>query len=199
MYFVGEFAPGKSILWHAGASSVSIAGIQLSKGDKASAIYVTASSQEKIDYCKTLGATEGFNYKTQDWAQEILKVTGGKGVDIIIDFVGAPYFQSDLNSAARDGHIVLLGALGGITLPAGVDLSGFVYKCLRYEGSSLRSRDPTYQGKLRDSLEDHALPKLKDGSYKIPIERVFSWENVVDAHKLMESNQTKGKIICTIS
>jgi NADPH:quinone reductase-like Zn-dependent oxidoreductase len=79
MYKVGEFTKGKTILWHAGASSVSIAGIQLSKIGGASAIYVTAGSQEKIDFCvNELGATAGFNYKTQDWAKEILEVTDGR-------------------------------------------------------------------------------------------------------------------------
>ncbi|KAI9724742.1 MAG: hypothetical protein M1812_000017 [Candelaria pacifica] len=199
MYLVGDFKPGKSILWHAGASSVSIAGIQLSLADKASAIYVTAGSQEKIDFCvKELGATAGFNYHEQDWSKEILKATNGKGVDMIIDFIGASYFQGNLNAAAMDGRIVTLGAMGGIQLPAGVDMSAFIRKRLRYEGSSLRSRDPEYQGRLRDSLANHALPKFKDGSFKIPIEKVFPFEEIVDAHKLMESNKTKGKIICTI-
>ena len=199
MYLVGEFAPGKSILWHAGASSVSIAGIQLSKADNASAIYVTAGSQEKIDFCiKELGATAGFNYNTQDWAQEILNATDGKGVDVIIDFVGASYFQGNLKAAARDGRIVTLGTLGGTKLPDGVDISAFLFKRLRFEGSSLRSRDENYQGKLRNTLADHALPKMREGSFKILIEKVLPWEQIVEAHQLMESNKTKGKIICRI-
>ena len=200
MYLVGEFAEGKSILWHAGASSVSIAGIQLSRTGKASAIYVTASSQEKIDFCvKELGATAGFNYHTQDWSKEILNATDGKGVDIIIDFIGGSYFQGNLNAAARDGHIVNLGQMGGSKLPNGVDIGAFIFKRLRYEGSSLRSRDPEYQGRLRDTLEEHAIPKFKDGCYKIFVEKVFPWEEIVEAHKLMEKNVSKGKIICTIS
>lgn len=199
MYLVGEFAPGKSILWHAGASSVSIAGIQLSVADNASAIYVTAGSDHKIDFCvKELGATAGYNYHTQDWSQEILKATDGKGVDIIIDFVGQSYFQGNLDAAARDGRIVNLGALSGSHLAAGVDLSAFVRKRLRFEGSSLRSRDEEYQGKLRNTLADHALPKLQDGSFKVFVEKVFPWEDIVQAHKLMETNETKGKIVCTI-
>ena len=198
MYLVGEFAPGKSILWHAGASSVSIAGIQLSKAGNASAIYVTASTQDKIDFCKGLGATEGFNYKTQDWAKEVLAATDGKGVDLIIDYVGPNYFGGNLAAAARDGRIVNLGTLGGIMLKEEVDLSAFVRKRLRYEGSSLRSRDEGYQGRLRNQLVEHALPKFKDGTFKVPIEKVFQWKEVVEAHKLMESNQTKGKIICKI-
>ncbi len=198
MHLVGEFSKGNSILWHAGASSVSIAGIQLAKLAGASAIYVTASSQEKIDFCvKELGATAGFNYKTQDWSKEILKVTDGKGVDVIIDFVGATYFQGNLQAAARDGHIVNLGMLGGSILPAGVDISYFVMKRIRYEGSSLRSRDPVYQGKLRDKLEEY-LPQFEDGTLKIFVEKVLDWKDIIEAHKLMEKNTTKGKIICTV-
>ena len=199
MYLVGGFTPGKTILWHAGASSVSIAGIQLSRADNATAVYVTAGSQEKIDFCvKQLGATAGFNYHTQNWSEEILKATGGKGVDIIIDFIGQNYFQGNLDAAARDGHIVNLGAMSGTKLPAGVDIGAFVRKRLRFEGSSLRSRDEDYQGTLRNTLAEHALPKMREGSFKIPIEKVFPWEEVVKAHQLMESNQTKGKIICRI-
>ena len=199
MYLVGEFAPKKSILWHAGASSVSIAGIQLSKADHASEIYVTAGSQEKIDFCvKELGATGGFNYHTQNWSEEILKATDGKGVDVIIDFIGQNYFQGNLDAAARDGRIVNLGLMSGTKLPAGVDISAFVRKRLRFEGSSLRSRDEDYQGKLRNTLADHALPKMQDGSFKIFVEKVFPMEQIVEAHKLMETNKTKGKIICTV-
>lgn len=199
MYLVGEFGPKKTILWHAGASSVSIAGIQLSKADSAAAIYVTAGSQEKIDFCvKELGATAGFNYHTQDWAKEILKTTDGKGVDVIIDFIGQNYFQGNLDVAARDGHIVNLGAMSGTNLPAGVDIGAFVRKRIRFEGSSLRSRDEDYQGKLRNTLVEHALPKMRKGEFKILIEKVFPWEDIVKAHELMESNKTKGKIICKI-
>ena len=199
MYPVGEFTKGKSILWHAGASSVSIAGVQLSKAAGAGAIYVTAGSQEKIDFCvKELGATAGFNYKTQDWAKEILNVTDGKGVDLVIDFVGQSYFQGNLDVAARDGHIVNLGAMSGTKLPAGVDIGAFVRKRIRFEGSSLRSRDTEYQGRLRDKLEEY-LPRFEDGSFKLFVEKVIPWEEVVDAHELMEKNVTKGKIICTIS
>jgi len=199
MYLVGQFAPGKSILWHAGASSVSIAGIQLSKADSASAIYVTAGSQDKIDFCvKELGATAGFNYHTQDWSKEILKATDGKGVDVIIDFVGQNYFQGNLNAAAPDGHIVNLGFLSGTKLPADVDIGAFVIKRLSFHGSNLRARDEEYQGKLRNTLVEHTAPKMRDGSFKVLVERVFPWEEIVEAHLLMESNRTKGKIICRI-
>ena len=161
---------------------------------------MTAGSQEKIDFCtKELGATAGFNYHTQDWAKEIQNATGDKGVDIIIDFIGAPYFQGNLDAAGRDCHIVHLGAMGGTKLPDGVDIGAFIRKRVRFEGSSLRSRDEDYQGKLRNQLEEHAMPKFKDGSFKVFVEKVFDWEDIVKAQELMESNKTKGKIVCKIS
>lgn len=198
LFLIGEFKKGQSVLWHAGASSVSIAGIQLAKGEGASAIYVTASSQEKIDFCKSLGATEGFNYKEGNWSEELLKATGGKGVDVIVDFVGATYFNQNLDAVARDGRIVNLGFLGGAVVKEPVDLGRFLRKRCRFEGSSLRSRDEDYQGKLRDQLVEHALPKLKDKTFEVPVEKVFKWTEIKEAHELMESNQTKGKLICTV-
>jgi len=200
MYLIGQFKPGDSILWHAGASSVSIAGIQLAVAEKASAVYVTASSQDKIDFCKSLGATDGFSYKENggNWAEPLLKATGGKGVDVIVDFVGASYFDQNLEAAGRDGRIVNLGALGGNTLPGGIDISRFLRKRLRFEGSSLRSRDEAYQGKLRDMLVEHALPRFIDGRFKVVVEKVFKMEEIQKAHELLESNLTKGKIICTV-
>lgn len=167
MYIIGEFAPGKSILWHAGGSGVSIAGIQLSKANGASAVFATTRSDDKCEFCvKTLGATAAYNTQKQDWAAEVLKATDGKGVDIIVDFIGPTTFAGNLDAAARDGRIVNLATLGGMKLQSGMaepNFGNFVRKRLRFEGSSLRSRDEEYQGKLRNQLHDHALPKFKDG------------------------------------
>jgi NADPH:quinone reductase-like Zn-dependent oxidoreductase len=198
LYLVGGFTEGKSVLWHAGASSVSISGQQLSLGGGASAVYATARSDEKCEFCvKELGATAAFN-QTKDWAEEVLKATDGKGVDIIVDFVGAPTFAGDLKALARDGVCVNLGQMGGMVLPAGVEISALVYKRLSYVGSTLRSRDEVYQGKLRDQLAEHAMPKFIDGSFKVHIEKVLDWKDIIQAHELMESNQTKGKIIMRV-
>ena len=198
MYVVGDYKPGQSILWHAGGS-VSFCGIQLAKADGAGAIYVTTSTQEKIDFCKSIGATEGFNYKEGDWSEGVLKHTDGKGVDLIIDVIGAEYFNQNLNAAAQECHIVSLGTMSGAVVRQPVDVSRFLRKRLRYEGSTLRARSEEYQGKLRDRLVELALPKFVDGSFKVYIERVFDWKDVQKAHELLASNTTKGKIICLVS
>jgi NADPH2:quinone reductase len=187
------------VLWHAGASSVSISGIQLAKASGAKAIYATAGSQEKIDFLeKELGVTKAFNYKTQDWAAEIQQATGGAGVSLIVDFIGATYFQGNLDAAARDARVVLLGLMGGGKLPDGVNIAPLLFKRIRIEGSTLRSRDEEYQRKLRDTLVDHALPKFCDGTFKVFVEKIFPFDQILQAHQLLESNTTKGKIICVV-
>ena len=201
MYLIGEFEPGKSILWHAGASSVSIAGQQLSVANGASATFATARSDEKCEFCvKELGAKAAYNTKNEEWDKSVLRDTDGKGVDIIIDYIGPDAFAANLNAAARDGRIVNLATLSGQKLKdGGADISAFVRKRLRFEGSSLRSRDEAYQGRLRDQLVDHAMSRFKDGSFRVIIEKVYPWEQIQDAHRQMASNDTKGKLICVIS
>ncbi|KAI1380885.1 quinone oxidoreductase putative [Hypoxylon crocopeplum] len=198
LHLVGEFAPGKTVLWHAGASGVSISGIQLSLDSGASAVFATAGSDEKCRFIeRELGATKAFNYKTQDWAQEILAATGGKGVDLIVDFIGASYFQKNLMVAGMDARWVTLGLMGGTKLD-NVDYAMLLYKRIRLEGSTLRSRDADYQGRLRDKLAEY-IPHFDSGKLKVLIDTVLPMEDIVKAHQLLEENKTTGKIICTVS
>lgn len=204
MYEIGEFAAGKSVLWHAGASSVGIAGQQLCRENGASQVFATARSDAKVKFCKeTLGSSEAWNTTTTTgWDEEVLKATGGKGVDIIVDFIGSFFaifllalllvyandnrphtgpdtFAQNLNAIARDGRIVNLATLSGMHLKdTNANFGAFVAKRIRYEGSSLRSRDEVYQGKLRDHLVEHALPMFVDGRIKSVIEKVFPWREI---------------------
>jgi NADPH:quinone reductase-like Zn-dependent oxidoreductase len=196
MYLVAGFESGKSILWHAAASSVSAAGIQLSRADGASAIHTTASSQEKLDFAKGLGATDFYNYRTQDWSEALQAQTAGQGVDIIIDFVGGPYFEGNLKAAAKDGHIVTLAALGGYEIPGAASVLPFIVKRLRFEGSTLRARSEEYQGRIRDLLASK-LGKFSSGEFKTNVDRTFPMEDIQQAHALLESSDRIGKMICT--
>lgn len=197
LHLVLGFTKGKSILWHAGASGVGIAGIQLSKLAGASEVYATAGTDEKCKFVtEKIGATAAFNYKQQDWAAEIKEKTGGKGVDFIVDFVGGSYFQKNLDAAARDCRIVMLGTLGGSKVPD-ADIGQILFKRIRIEGSTLRSRDEDYQGKLRDRLQEY-LPKFDSGELKIIIDQVMPWEKIQEAHGYMEDAKNSGKIVCTI-
>jgi len=198
LHLVGCFKPGDNVLWHAGASAVSIAGIQLAKAAGAEKIFITAGSDAKVEFCKELGATSGFNYNKDDWVKGIQDATNGHGVDVIVDFIGKDYSQGNLEAAAIDGRIVQLASLSGSKLAAGLDIGLLENKRIRWEGSRLRSRPLDYQSKLRNLLVEFALPKFVDGTFKVPIERDFSWKDIQAAHTLMESNQSKGKIICHV-
>ncbi|KKP04647.1 zinc-binding dehydrogenase [Trichoderma harzianum] len=200
MYKIGEFTRGKSILWHAGASGVSISGIQLALSAGASAVYATARSDEKCDFCvNTLGATAAFNTTDPNWVDQVMKATDGKGVDIIADLIGPDVFAENLKIAAKDARIVLIGLMSGFTFKKEFDMGLLAFKRVRYEGSTLRSRDEEFQRKLRDTFVSEALPQFQSGQFKVYIEKVLPWEKIIDAHKLMETNKIMGKIICTIN
>jgi NADPH:quinone reductase-like Zn-dependent oxidoreductase len=216
---VGGYDPKttRSILWHAGASSVSVAGIQLSKaahlfvkGAGSSdpiphpKVFATTRQQEKCDFCvNTLGCNGAVNLSNYPdkagWAEDIKKLNDGKGVDLVIDYLGGPFFQSNLEVLAMDGRVVQLGLLNGSATGGNIDISAFLRKRARFEGSTLRSRSEEYQIKLRDLFEEFVLPGILSGELKHIIERVVPWENIIDAHETVERNETKGKIVCTIS
>jgi NADPH:quinone reductase-like Zn-dependent oxidoreductase len=176
MYTIGEFTPRKSILWHAGASGVSISGIQLALANGASAVYATARSDAKCEFCvKTLGCTAAFNTTNPNWADEIIKTNGGKGIDIVADLIGPSVFAGNLKIAARDARIVLIGLMSGFVCKDEFDMGLLAFKRLRYEGSTLRSRDETFQRKLRDTFVEKGLQKLEEGQFKVYVEKVFPW------------------------
>ncbi|KAK3325245.1 hypothetical protein B0H66DRAFT_115656 [Apodospora peruviana] len=187
-----------SILWHAGASGVSIAGIQLSRLATSAPIFATAGTADKCTFIETqLGATKALNYKTEDWSKEILTATNERGADLIVDFIGADYFQKNLDAIAREGRIALLGLMSG-SVVKDLNIGKLLYKAARVEGSTLRARDEEYQGRLRDKLEEY-LPHFETGKLKVFVDTVLPWEDIVKAHELLEANKTMEKIICTIS
>lgn len=199
LHFVGGFEDlkGKNVLWHAGASGVSIAGIQLSVRAGAARVFATAGSAEKCEFIeKELGATKAFNYKEEDWSKGVLEATGGAGVDLIVDYIAGDYVQKNLDCAAREARIVQLAFMGGAQLKD-LNVAQILYKRIRWEGSTLRARDEQYQGKLRDRLAED-VPGIVSGELKVFVDKVYKMEEIQEAHKLMEKNVTRGKIICTV-
>ncbi|KAI5359059.1 Putative GroES-like superfamily, alcohol dehydrogenase-like, NAD(P)-binding domain superfamily [Septoria linicola] len=175
IHLVGGWAPGKvnSILWHAGPSSVSIAGIQQSLHlDPKLKVYATTRQDAKCDYVvNKIGAHAAVN-TTKHYAKAGGSEGGTKGVDLVIDYVGAPYFAANLDVLAVDGRIVMLGLLGGPVLNAKTSIGPLLMKRASVVGSTLRSRDPDHQGKLRDLFVEKVLPKLVSIEYKTHIEKV---------------------------
>jgi len=204
LVLVGGLSEGKSVLIHAGASGVGVAANQIARFLGAKHIFTTAGSDEKIKFLNSMpdGPTQGINYKTQDFAEEIDKATNGDGVDLVIDFVGKDYWARNIKVLKRDGRMVLLATLSGNKIPE-LDLGQIIGKRLRIEGSTLRSRSPEFQANLVSRFSKEILPYLKGqknetGPLKVYIHEVFSWKNVAEAHKEMEADKNSGKIILDV-
>jgi NADPH:quinone reductase-like Zn-dependent oxidoreductase len=186
----------EKILIHAGASGVGTAAMQIAK-TFAAEIFITAS-KEKHKLCEELGANHTIDYKADDFAKKIKELTNGIGVNVIIDFIAGPYFQQNLNSLAKDGRLILLATLGSGKIDA-ADIRQILTKRLTIIGSTLRSRTIDYQRKLNEAFINFAFDKFEKGILKPVVDKVFDWNDVVEAHQYMEENKNIGKIVLKIS
>jgi len=199
LHFVGKVQKGELVLIHGGGSGVGTAAIQLVKLAGAVPI-VTAGSDKKIAFAKSLGATEGFNYKTGEFKDALLKHTEGKGVNLILDCVGSSFWKQNIAVLAMEGRWVLYGLMGGANVD-GPLLAQILGKRASLLGTTLMARSDDYKSELISGLSNNALPKFDgstDSELKPIIDKVFDMADVVDAHLYMESNQSNGKIILSV-
>lgn len=194
---VGEMKRGDRVLVHAGGSGVGTAAVQLAVAFGASAVFVTAGTTEKINNAMKLGANGGFNYKTQDWGEGVLKATEGRGVDVILDCVGGSHAPNNIKSLATDSRWVLFGLMGGRDAPGvGAGLLGqLLRKRASIRGTTLRTRSHTYKDTLTTRFASEALPLLANNKVKVIIDSVFSLDRVVDAYDRLLANKNIGKIV----
>ena len=191
---LGNLKPNESVLIHAGASGVGTAAIQLASAIGAK-VFVTAGTDEKLEFCKGLGADLGINYKTHAHFDElVLAETDGRGADLIIDFVGADYMTRNIHTAAVDGRIVMLAFMSGARAD-GVNLAQLLMKRLTFMGSTLRARSDSYKKDLVRRFTDDFYRSLESGKIKPIIDSVYPWDKVGAAHQRIEQNLNTGKII----
>lgn len=207
---IANVKEGDNVLIHAGASGVGIAAIQLANRFKANHIITTAGSQEKLDFLKSmpLPPTDAVNYKTEDFSKRVGEITAGKGVDVIIDFIAQDYWNKNITSLALDGRMVLLATLGGGSMPPGAEITPILYKRLRIQGSTLRSRSQEYQTGLVEGFKRDVLNRIEGcstesqgerGHFKIYVHKVYKWTEIQEAHREMELNKNSGKIIVEVT
>lgn len=203
LIWIGQLKKGSKVLIHGGASGIGIAAIQLAKSIGADEIFTTAGTEEKVKFSMTVGATRGMSYKEVDFSQEIDSATKGLGVDFILDLVGQSYWNSNIKSLSKDGKLVLLGLLSGGKIQGPVELGPILFKRLKIEGTTLRSRSIDYQSKLLKEFSEVYISQLIGGSnaektLKMVIHKVYPWEEIVKATKEMEESKNIGKIVCRI-
>jgi NADPH2:quinone reductase len=195
MFQMAGLTEGEKVLVHGGSSGIGTTAIQLARAFGAE-VYATAGSQEKCDACVRLGAKRAINYKTEDFA-EVIKTETGHGVDIILDMIGAAYFERNVASLAKDGCLSIIAFLGGAVVEK-VDLAPIMVKRLTITGSTLRPRTPEEKRAIRDDLLSQVWPLLDEGKLAPIIDTVVPFEDVVKAHRLMETSGHIGKIMLRI-
>jgi len=186
---------GERVLIHAGASGVGTAAIQLCRAFH-NPCFVTAGGADKIARCVALGAEGGFNRHDGDFQQAVQSWVGEGGVDVILDVVGAAYFPQNVACLGLRGRLLLVGLMGGVQTDA--NLGFLMMKRLRVIGSTLRARPVAEKARVMDALWSRVWPLLGSGAVKPIIEAVLPIQEAEEAHRLVESNETVGKVVLAV-
>lgn len=183
---------GETLLVHGGGSGVGTAAIQLAKAQGVRTI-ITAGSAEKIERCLDLGAAFGINYRTEDFAERILGITAGRGVDVILDWIGASYLGKHIEILRSRGRLVVIGLMSGHK--AEISLAPLLTKRLRLIGSVLRSQSDEEKAFLAHAFTEQVVPLLQSGRVHPVVDRVFSIRDVEEAHRYLQEDRHFGKIV----
>lgn len=196
LFWLGELFDDETVLIHAGASGVGTAAIQLAKQVSGTTIITTAGTEAKLDLCRDLGAGFAINYKEENFDEAIERQFGDSAVDVILDFVGAPYWHQNMKVLAMDGRLVHLGLLGGASVDS-VNLGTILRKRLTVRGSTLRNRSDEYKALLTNEFTDRFAELFDDGTLRPVIDSIYEWEEAEEAHQRMKHNENAGKIVLT--
>ncbi len=189
----GRLKANETLLVHGGSSGIGTTAIQLAKAFGAKVI-VTAGSEEKCAFCRTLGADAAINYRTEDFVAETKASTDGRGVDLVLDMVGAPYFAKNLSVLATEGRLVQIAASAGGKIEA-FNLWPVLMRRLTITGSTLRARSVVQKAEIARLLREKVWPLLDEGKIRPVIHATFPLEEARRAHELMESSAHIGKIL----
>jgi NADPH2:quinone reductase len=192
----GRLQAGETFMVQGGTSGIGVTAIQMAKALGAT-VFATAGSDGKCDACLRLGADHAINYKAKDFAEEAKQLTGGKGVDVILDMVAGAYVAREVQCLAEDGRLVIIAVQGGSKSEVNAGL--VLRRRLTITGSTLRPRPVAFKGAIASALREKVWPLLESGRIKPVIHATFAAQDAAQAHALMESNQHVGKIVLTWS
>jgi putative PIG3 family NAD(P)H quinone oxidoreductase len=195
MCLLGGLGPGDSVLIHGGSGGVGTAAIQLAD-TLGAMVLVTAGSDERCRRCRTLGAREAINYRSEDFVERTLDSTNGRGVDLVIDCIGGSYLARNLGVLAQGGRLVVIGLMGGAT--AELDLARLLTRRLTIVGSTLRSRSPDDKRRIIERFFELFGDAVARGGLTPVIDRVLPLAAAAEAHRLLAAGQIFGKIVLTI-
>ena len=191
----GKLKAGETVLIHGGSSGIGTTAIQVAKAFGAR-VFVTAGSAEKCKACEQLGAERAINYREEDFVKVAKELTGGKGVNLIIDIVAGDYIPKNLETLAVEGRLVQVGVQKG--QKAEVPVRYIMLKRLTWTGSTLRARPIQEKGEIAQALKQNIWPLFENGKIKPVIFKTLPLAQAADAHKLMEASTHIGKIVLTV-
>ena len=196
MFGHGRLRPGEWVLVHGGTSGIGTTAIQLAKAFGAHAI-ATAGSEEKCRACLDLGADHAVNYRARPFEEAVLELTGGRGVDVILDIIGGSYVPRNLKALAMDGRLVQIAYLESSTVHA--DFLTLMTRRLTWTGSTMRPRTVAEKGAIAGDLEREVWPLIESGRVRPRIHATFPLAEAAAAHRLMESSAHIGKIMLEVA
>ncbi|PLP99140.1 NAD(P)H-quinone oxidoreductase [Cupriavidus pauculus] len=195
LFHLAGLRAGERVLIHAAASGVGSAAVQLAAASGAE-VFVTASGS-KLAPLRELGANVLIDYREQDFLTAVKAATDDRGVDVIVDFVGAPYFERNIHALANGGRLIQVGILGG-GAGANLPLERILYGHLKIIGTVMKSRTQAEKHAMTRRFREHWLPRFTAAGLKPVIDSVFPLGQAADAHRRMESNQSIGKIVLAV-
>jgi NADPH2:quinone reductase len=196
---IAGLSAGRTLLIHGGSSGIGTMAIQVAR-QLGAKVAVTASSAAKLDACRELGAEIAINYREQDFVSEIMAATDGRGVDLVLDLVGAQYLQRNVSSLADGGRLVIIGMQGGRV--AELDIGALMGKRAGIVGTTLRSRPPTGRGSKAEvvaAVRDALWPMVVDRSVRPVVGAVLPITEAAQAHRMLAAGGVIGKIVLTVA
>jgi putative PIG3 family NAD(P)H quinone oxidoreductase len=187
---------GGSALVHGGGSGIGTAAIQLVKAARGSVI-VTAGSDEKCARCVELGADLAINYRNEDFATVVADHTDGRGVDVVLDSIGAPYLERNLSVLSLGGRLVLIGLMGGAK--SEISLGPLLVRRLQLIGSTLRARPIEEKAALVTAFEARFGSELEKGTIRPVIDRILPLAEASEAHRVVEASEHFGKVVLRVA
>jgi putative PIG3 family NAD(P)H quinone oxidoreductase len=195
-FTLGQLTEGETVFLHAAASGVGMAAIQLAR-EAGATVVASAGSDEKLALCRELGATVTVNRHRDDAVAVVKEATAGRGVDLVLDVVGAPTWDTNLALLARGGRLCLVGFLGGAT--GEVNLGPILRKNLHVTGTTLRGSPASLKARITRELEAFAAPRLADGRLRVVVDRAFPLNDAPAAHRYVADNNNAGKVVLRVT
>jgi len=191
----GRLKTGESMLVHGGASGIGTTAIQLARA-RGARVFATAGSAEKCAACERLGAERAINYRQEDFAAIVRELTGGRGVDVVLDMVGGEYFARNIESLATEGRLVEIATLHGVK--AELNIQAMMQRRLTITGSTLRARPVADKGAIAAAVKTHVWPLVESGAVKPIVHATFPLRDAAEAHRVMEADTHIGKLVLVI-